>query len=106
MHMLQHLTQEEETIRVSVNPKNSHLQFDGVVPIHAFPQIAHRAYGSSDDYMTYIKVFNEFEPETLSKKITDLTHNRAPFLKDIPIKHFIQHPWKGLICIELIASFY
>lgn len=71
-------------------PSNSHIQFDALVPMHAFPQKASRSYGSNDNYNTYLKLQENTDIEGLAKKITQLTHEKAAFLKEIPIHHFIQ----------------
>lgn len=71
-------------------PSNSHLQFDAVIPMHAFPNLAARSYGSNDSYYTYFKLQENSDLGELEKKVTQLTHEKAAFLKDIPIHHFIQ----------------
>ncbi len=71
-------------------PANSHLQFDAILPMSDFDHINNRPWLSNDEYMTYFKLYEGVDVEDLAAKITLLTQEQAPVLKEIPIHHFIQ----------------
>lgn len=71
-------------------PSNSHLQFAAILPMNDFPNIMNNEWLQNDEYMTYIKLYDGVNIEDLAEKLTLLTQELEPVLKDIPVIHFIQ----------------
>ena len=71
-------------------PANSHLQFQAILPMDDFDVINNRPWLNNDEYMTYFKLYEGVNIEELASKVTLLSQEQAPVLKEIPIHHFIQ----------------
>lgn len=71
-------------------PPNSHLYFSAVVRMQDYPYHDNNEWMRNDEYITYLKLHEGANVEELAGKITALSHEQAPVLKTVPIKHFIQ----------------
>lgn len=89
--MFQVFGQEFQISAVMENiPENSHLKFHIAVTYDALSWINDKTWGNNDNVLSYLKIKEGSDIESLGKRISQITYKHFPIYEQYQITHFLQ----------------
>ncbi len=71
-------------------PDNSHLKFNIIIALKALPWFYDAKWGNNDNNLTYLRLRENADKQSVAKQITAMTYKDYPVYEQFKIVHFLQ----------------